>query len=162
MLRDKMNASSFGSVEINRTYNAETRELAITVSGDAPMAGSRLTVLLTQSGMAGAQSGASGTYTHNNAPRAFLTETFGKTITYNNGRYSETFNYTIPASVGSHNCIAEDMEIVAFLANYDASSNLRSEVINAAKISVVGNTRSLINNQDEVSSVATLSSKAVK
>ena len=113
--RDKLKVTSMGTVKIDHEYNVATREIKMTVSGISPTAAPRLTVMLIQSGLSGTQSGATSGYIHDNAPRHFFTQAMGDAINFNNGEYSQEFTYTIPATIGAHNCIPENMEIVAFL-----------------------------------------------
>ena len=137
-LQDLLSLTTFATVELEHTYNAETRQLEVTVSGVCPTAAPRINVIILQSGMIASQSGASGAYTHNNAPRAFLTSTYGDAINHSNGNYSNTYSYTLPESVGQFECIEENMEIVAFLANQDNGNYNNCSVLNSAKTPLLG------------------------
>ena len=162
-LQVRLPVHPFATVSVERTSTAATRELEVNVSGACPTAAPRINVIILQSGMVASQSGANGPYTHNNAPRVFLTETFGDAINHSNGSYSNTYTYTIPGSVGQFECLPENMEIVAFLANHDGTNYNNCSVLNSAKVSVLGGaarTYQLEKNNDNNSKV--LSAIAVK
>jgi hypothetical protein len=136
LLEELLKAPGLATIELNRTYNADTRELTVEVKGNSLMEEAYLTVILKQSGMQARQSGASGTYEHNNAPRAFLSASKGDVLTLDNGNYTKTYTYTIPEKVGTFDCVLEDMEVVAFVHGNISNSAYRL-VYNTIQVPVV-------------------------
>lgn len=136
LLEELLKAPGLATIELNRTYNADTRELTVEVKGNSLMEEAYLTVILKQSGMKARQSGASSTYEHNNAPRAFLSASKGDVLTLDNGNYTKTYTYTIPEKVGEFDCVLEDMEVVAFVHG-DISKDVERMVYNADQVSVI-------------------------
>ncbi len=125
------------TIELNRTYKAETRELAIEVKGRSIETEAYITVIVTQSGIEAKQSGASGMYVHNNAPRAFLTAAKGDKLELDaDGNYVVTYTYTIPDKVGTFDCLPENMAVVAFVHGNISKADTRL-VYNAEHLPVV-------------------------
>ena len=112
---------TYASVVIDNTYNPDTRELNVTVSGaickeDYPAL--QLTVLVKESGMIDTQADYYGTYEgweqfrHANAVRAYLTAAKGTAITVDSTRhYTATYSTTLNAKWVPENCM-----VVAFLS----------------------------------------------
>ena len=111
---------TYASVNIRNTYDADTRHLAIHVSGavttpDVPDL--QLTVLVKESGMIDTQADYLSTFEgweefrHTNAVRAFLTKAKGDSVTIQNQRYSATFDLTLEDKWVAENCM-----VVAFLS----------------------------------------------
>ena len=109
------------SVVISHTYNADTRQLDITVSGQVAHTVDTtylLSVLIKENRLVGKQadyeySYKTGTwkeYMHARVVRDFLTEHFGDTIEVKNQAYSHTLTYTIDEEWVPENCC-----IVAYL-----------------------------------------------
>ena len=137
MLEDALAEPGLATIEINRTYNAETRELTVEVKGRSLESTAYITTIITQSGIEARQSGASGTYTHNNAPRAFLTTAKGDKLELDaDGNYVVTYTYTIPEKVGKFECLPENMAVVAFVHGNISSADERL-VYNADYVTVV-------------------------
>jgi hypothetical protein len=95
-----------------------------------------VTVLVKQSGIVARQSSGGNNYQHNNAPRAFLTEAKGDALTLDNGNYTATYTYKVPAKVGEFACVLEDMEVVAFVHG-DLSKSSSRLVYNAIQVPVL-------------------------
>ena len=137
MLEDALAEPGLATIEINRTYNAETRELTVEVKGRSIDSKAYITTIITQSGIEARQSGATGTYTHNNAPRAFLTAGKGDKLELDaDGNYVVTYTYTIPEKVGKFECLPENMAVVAFVHGNISSADERL-VYNADYVTVV-------------------------
>lgn len=137
LLEDALAEPGLATIEINRTYNADTRELTVEVKGRALESTAYITAIVTQSGIEARQSGASGTYTHNNAPRAFLTAAKGDKLELDaEGNYVVTYTYTIPEKVGTFDCLPENMNVVAFIHGSISDSKNRL-VYNAEQVTVV-------------------------
>lgn len=137
ILETALNEPGLATLEMSRTYDAEKRELSIVVKGCSYEKESYITTIVTQSGILARQSGATGDYTHNNAPRAFLTAAKGDQLELDaEGNYSVTYTYTIPDKVGTFDCLPENMAVVAFVHGKisDADSRL---VFNADQVTVV-------------------------
>lgn len=125
------------TIELTRTYNAETRELAVEVKGRSIEKEAYITAAITQNGIVARQSGASNDYVHNNAPRAFLTAAKGDKLTLDaEGNYAVTYTYTIPATVGNFECLPENMNIAVVLHGDITDVNDRL-VYNADQLSVL-------------------------
>ena len=103
------------SVVINHTFNAETRQLDVTVSGqvaDTTVKSYLLSVLIKENKLIGKQAdytyswkGAGWLeYTHNRTVRDFVTKTFGDTVYVQNQAYSHTLTYTIDEKWVPENC----------------------------------------------------------
>ncbi len=131
------------SVVINHTYNADTRELNVTVSGqvaNTDVTEYLLSVLIKENGLVGKQ--ADYTYSwktsgykeflHPCVARDFLTEgsTLGDTVKVENQAYSKTFTYTI-----SDQWVAENCNIVAYITPLT-----KKPIINAEETPLVAGT----------------------
>lgn len=139
---------AYVDVNIEAAYDKNTRKLDITVSGEAiaKLRGDNTTinVWLTESGLSAAndprlgQMTGSGradmTFVHNNALRATLTDSWGTPITLGLAPYSQTFSTTLKSDWKP-----ENMEIVAFIANYDKNHTNNCMVHNSAAAPVIGN-----------------------
>lgn len=127
------------SIEISHTYNSATRHLAVTIKGETigAMPNARVNVWLTQSNIEAWQLSGGDNYKHNHAIRANITETWGEPIVITPDNYYEmTFNYTIPEQVGDFPVVDSDVEIVAFVADYDANNLLNCRVHNATAVAL--------------------------
>ena len=137
MLESALNEPGLATIEMNRTYNAETRELTVEVKGRALESTAYITAIVTQSGIEARQAGGSASYVHNNAPRAFLTEAKGDKLELDEaGNYTFTATYTIPEKVGTFDCLPENMNVVAFIHGSISDSKNRL-VYNAEQVTVV-------------------------
>ena len=47
-----------------------------------------------------------------------------------------TFRYELPEKIGNFDIVVEDMEIVAFVADYDATNNFNCRVHNAEAVAL--------------------------
>ena len=125
------------TIEVNRTYNADTRELVVEVKGRSIEKDAYITAIVTQSGIEARQSGANGMYVHNNAPRKFLTAAKGNKLELDaDGNYVVTYTYTIPEKVGTFTCLPENMAVVAFVHG-NISDSMGRMVYNAEHVTVV-------------------------
>lgn len=112
------------SVLINHTYNADTRQLDITVSGQVAHTVDTtylLSVLIKENRLVGKQAdyqylynckngGTWKEYMHARVVRDFVTAPFGDTVLVKNQAYSKTFTYTVSEKWVPENCC-----IVAYL-----------------------------------------------
>ena len=138
-IKDKNKAAV--SVNIKHSYDAASRKMDITVSGESSFATDGkflLSVLVKENRLVGKQADyyyAWGDYMwkefmHARVVRGMLTPAMGDTIVMNNQTYSKTYSYTIPAGWVAENCC-----VVAYVTPV---SNL--PVINAEQVVLVEGT----------------------
>lgn len=138
-IKDKNKAAV--SVKIQHTYNADSRKMDITVSGESSYATDGkflLSVLIKENRLVGKQADyyyAWGDYMwkefmHARVIRGMLTPALGDTIVMNNKAYSKTYSYTIPAEWVAENCC-----IVAYITPVSYQP-----VINAEQVVLVEGT----------------------
>ena len=131
-------ASTPANVSVNISdinYNETTRELSVKVSGtfysDLTFGSARVSLYLTQDGIMGSQSGASGTYRHDHVIRACISDVWGDqnviTTTTAGSTFEKTFTYQLPTKINAKNA-----RLVAFVNNFASNVNDR-KVYNAAK-----------------------------
>ena len=127
------------NVNIAHTYNDANRQLSVTVSGEAIQAlpNARVNVWLTQSNIKAYQVKGGDDYKHDHAIRATLTGTWGQELVLTpENKYEMTFRYQLPEKIGDFDVVLEDIEIIAFIADYDATSNLNCRVHNAEAVAL--------------------------
>ena len=127
------------NVNITHTYNEANRQLAVTVSGEAIQAlpNARVNVWLTQSNIKAYQLKGGDDYTHNHAIRTTLTGTWGKELVLTpENKYEMTFRCQVPEKVGEFPIVLEDVEIVAFVADYDATNSFNCRIHNAEAVAL--------------------------
>lgn len=131
-------ASTPANVSVNISdinYNETSRELSVKVSGtfysDLTFGSARVSLYLTQDGIMGSQSGASGTYRHDHVIRACISDVWGDqnviTTTTAGSTFEKTFTYQLPTKINAKNA-----RLVAFVNNYASNVNDR-KVYNATK-----------------------------
>lgn len=138
---------AYVDVNIASAYDPATRHLSITVSGEAiaKLKGDSptLNVWLTESGLKSKQpqSGSSlgVNFVHNHVMRATLTGSWGQTMNLGIEPYSKTFTTTLDAAWKP-----ENMEIVAFIANYDKAHPDNCLVHNSAAAPIVDDPTSIV------------------
>ena len=131
---------SFATVNINSTYDADTREAVITINGELVPgfdqllgADSKLTVYITEDGVVARQLN-QGTwvsnYVHNGVLRKALNSALGNNLNRNGDTYENVYTITIPTTWN-----ADNLNVVAFisrpLAN-GASGNYTDLYVNQA------------------------------
>ena len=127
------------NVNITHTYNESNRQLAVTVSGEAIQAlpNARVNVWFTQSNIKAFQLKGGDDYTHNHALRTILTGTWGEPLVLTpDNKYEMTFRCQVPEKVGEFPIVLEDLEIVAFVADYDATNSFNCRVHNAEAVAL--------------------------
>ncbi len=143
-IANKCATEAEASVVIDHTYNAETRELNVTVSGqvaNTDVTEYLLSVLIKENGLIGKQADYAGyswksagfkEFLHPCVARDFLTEgsTLGDTVKVENQAYSKTFTYTI-----SNQWVAENCNIVAYITPLT-----KKPIINAEETPLVAGT----------------------
>ena len=119
---------AFVTVNIEDTYNPETRELTVRVYGESVIELPQtpyLNIFITESGMVNYQAGGGNDYVHNHAIRAVLTNTWGDELEMTNLQYDETRTYTLDKKWNPDN-----MNVIAFIAHYDGTNMNNCNVYN--------------------------------
>lgn len=130
------------SVEINHKFDAATRKLDVTVSGQVANIDRKkylLTILIKENGLVGKQEDAYCSwkgakwkeYMHPRVVRDLVTATFGDTVVVENQAYSYSTSYTI-----STDWVAENCCVVAYLTPLE-----KSPIINAEQIALLEGTQ---------------------
>ena len=137
----KQETTATSCVELERTYDAATRNLhvkAIMKTSDEAVTGFMLTLGVTESGMLGAQADFPGTwegwkeFTHTHTIRVYATAALGDTITLK--KRTAVAEYDIELD---EKWVADNCEIVAWITEIDTYY----PVLNAAKLPVVEGTQ---------------------
>ena len=128
------------SVEIEHTYNAETRQLDITVSGqvaNTTTSSYLLSVLIKENGIISGQSDAYFAwgslwkeFIHPRISRAFLSAATGDMVNVTNQAYSKTYTYTLNEKWVPENCC-----VVAYITPIT-----KKPIINAEQTAIVAGT----------------------
>ena len=128
------------SVEIEHTYNAETRQLDITVSGQVANTTTTsylLSVLIKENGIISSQSDAYFAwgsswkeFIHPRISRAFLSAATGDMVNVTNQAYSKTYTYTLNEKWVPENCC-----VVAYITPIT-----KKPIINAEQTAIVAGT----------------------
>ena len=133
------NSPSFVSLGITSSFDADSRQMKVTVNGTGVnqaaqlLDGYGLNVYVTESGLTGRQYSAgswSDNFEHNNTLRAVLTNTSGDDITWEGDYFTMTKTYTVPAEYKEKN-----LSIVAFVAPHPGNI-YNMEVNNCEKTSL--------------------------
>ncbi|MBD5370710.1 MAG: Omp28-related outer membrane protein [Bacteroides sp.] len=149
---------AFVSVELDNTYDAESRKLTISMKGEKNAIFSELfkesnyTVFLTEDDITAQapQTGATGSYIHDHVLRAVLTPAFGTSVDWNGDEYEVSAEYEIPAEWKPWN-----MNVVAMVNRpFDASNLGNCQILNCAAIKV--------NAEDPNVSVPTISEETIR
>ena len=139
IIADKCDTTAEASVVIEHTYNADTRELNVTVSGqvaNTEVTEYLLTVLIKENGLIGKQAdyywswktAGYKEFMHPCVVRDLLTVSqFGDTVKVENQAYSMTFTYTV-----SEKWVAENCNVVAYITPLN-----KKPVINAEETPLV-------------------------
>ena len=128
------------SVVINRTYNPDTRQLDITVSGQVANTTTTtylLTVLIKENGIISTQNDAYFAwgsswkeFIHPRLSRAFISAATGDRVNVENQAYSKTYTYTL-----NEKWVAENCCVVAYI-----TPTTKKPVINAEQAAIVEGT----------------------
>ncbi|MBO5816425.1 MAG: Omp28-related outer membrane protein [Paludibacteraceae bacterium] len=141
-IADKCDTTAEASVVIDHTYNAETRELNVTVSGqvaDTAVTEYLLTVLIKENGLIGKQAdyywswktAGYKEFMHPCVARDLLCSTqLGDTVKVENQAYSKTYTYSVPEKWVAENCC-----VVAYITPLN-----KKPVINAEETPLVAGT----------------------
>lgn len=142
-----LNVPALVSVNItNMNYNAQTRELALTVSGEftnlVNIEHPSVSLYLTEDSIVMAQQEYTGSgtitnqnYIHNHVLRACITGVWGDTTvitsTAAGSTFSHTYTYTLPSNFNAEHC-----HVVAFVSNVDNRNIFNRQVLNATMAAV--------------------------
>ena len=129
------------SVVINHTFNAATRKLDITVSGQVAnkeVEQYLLSILIKENRLVGLQADSYSSYKyatwqeymHSRVVRGFVTATFGDTVKVTNQTYTYSTSYTVDRDWVAENCC-----VVAYLTPLD-----KRPIINAEQVALVAGT----------------------
>lgn len=148
MVEDLLKEPVFTSVNIDSEFNADTRELKLKVYGYNyinydDLDNMSVHVVLTENGQQNWQNSSTGVvpdYIHNNIARIFVTEGAGDQISSGIGNYEKNYTITIPETIEGYSdgtfpnksttLYPENMEIIAYVANFDREDKYNCEVIN--------------------------------
>lgn len=146
VISNSLETPGLATVKIEDTYNAETRELTVKVSGEGSvdLKGKKINVVLTQSGYTARQASGGTTYVHNDFPIVFLTDVEGDALTVNaDNTYEMTFNCKIEKSYINNsqdfpaqypedvNVDLNQLKIVAFISDAWSGYYTDAQVLNA-------------------------------
>lgn len=139
-ISEQCDTTAEASVVIDHTYNVDTRELSVTVSGqvaDTSATKYLLTVLIKENGLVGAQSDNNYAlnktwkeFMHPRVVRDVITAPLGDTVVVSNQTYSKTLTYTV-----SNKWIPENCCIVAYITPLS-----KKPIINAEQVAVIAGT----------------------
>lgn len=114
--------SSYLNVGAEATIITSTRQLMVDVevyyTGDSPVSSNFLTVAIMQSNIIGYQANGGNNYNHKHMLRHFMTGQWGNEITETTegSLYTTTLYYEIPEDFYDIECVLEDLEIAAYVA----------------------------------------------
>ena len=156
-----VNQSSYVNVGVQGVINAQTRQLTVTVevyyTGSSPVSTNKINIALLQNNTLGPQTGGNmgNNYNHMHRLVHLLTGQWGAdiTTTTSGSFYTQTFNYTIPASYNNIPAELGEMELVAFV------TETQQKIIsgNGAKPTYTG----LANNDVKLKSIEGISTQCV-
>lgn len=130
---NEINRPSLITVEINTSFNDDTKVLTVNVSGktNVNLTDVRMSVVLTQSQYVAYQASASTKYLHDDFPIAFLTLYDGEAIIFeSDGTYNQSYTYTVKENYNKVVTNLAQLKVVAFVSNW--KSKEASNVLNAA------------------------------
>ena len=125
---------AIASVNIDRTYDPETRALKVKVSGEVgttELTEVRLSILIKENGLVGPQADYYWTWTgewsefmHTRVVRCMLTAALGDKVTVTDQAYSLVKEYTVPAEWVDTNCV-----VVAYITNKNYKPIINAEQV---------------------------------
>ena len=128
---------AIASVNIDRTYDPETRALKVKVSGEVgttELTEVRLSILIKENGLVGPQADYYWTWTgewsefvHTHVVRCMLTAALGDNVTVTDQAYSLEKEFTVPTEWVDSNCV-----VVAYITNWNYKP-----IINAEQVALV-------------------------
>ena len=138
MLNALLDEPAQSTLNVERSYNADTREISVTVSGKSSKTDNYVSVMVTQNGIEGTQSGATGKYIHNHAVRLFMTPAAGQHVDVDaDGNFTLTITKELPEIVNKTATVPSNMEIISFVHGSTSAAKTARFVYNADKQSLV-------------------------
>lgn len=124
--------TTYASLQIENTYSAATRQLAVHVTGAVEkedVTSLKLTALVKESGMLGPQNDYEYTftgkwleYTHVNTPRKYLSNALGDVLDVTSGTIDTTYTITLNSK-----WVADNMSVVCFLTEASGKNVIQAE-----------------------------------
>lgn len=111
MLNLEMMRPAEASINVDRTFDATTNTLTITVSGETKKTEVNLTVNLIQGNIEAAQISGGDDYRHSHVIRAYIAGNLGENVAVTGEAYTKTYTYVIPAKIGNFDTVLADMEL---------------------------------------------------
>ena len=133
-IRYRLRQPAFVSMKVTADVDKDNQVINVKVTGtrakkDFTVNPARITVVLTETNLAAvSQAGAGSDYTHYNVGRR-VNSTWGDVIEWNGDDY--TYTCTIPYT---QNYVMDNLGILAFIHDYDATDKTKCEVANSAAI----------------------------
>lgn len=132
------------NIDMNIDYNAYNRKLILNVSGE--VIGNiiendlNISVFITEDGLRSYhQAGSMGMYIHNNVIRDVISSSYqGDNNIITNTNIGSTFNKTYEYNINS-NWVVENLNIIAFVNNWDSDDSSNRNVLNACKKPLIPN-----------------------
>ncbi len=135
-IEDELAKKSLTSINVEDSYNVDTREYTVTVSGTGAidMKGMYVTAVLTQSGYKAYQNQGGANYSHDDFPILYMTdEAMGQEITSDGKEWTVTFTKAVPEKIGQNVKVdLSKLEIVAFVNGTWEKTIAEPMVLNAA------------------------------
>ena len=135
-IEDELAKKSMTSINVEDSYNVDTREYTVTVSGTGAidMKGMYVTAVLTQSGYKAYQNQGGTNYIHDDFPILYMTdEAMGQEITSDGKEWTVTFTKAVPEKIGQNVKVdLSKLEIVAFVNGTWEKTIAEPMVLNAA------------------------------
>lgn len=144
LTQNRLNPAYY-DVDIEKTFDADTRQLSLQVSASELLSwptpdSLRLFVMLTEDSIyTTSQRGASSGYYHRHSLREMLTPTWGTPLSSIGGDGVATFSFTIPEEWQP-----SMMNAIAFVGNYNSNDRTDCRIVGAAKVEVDENRASAI------------------
>lgn len=137
LIDQSLSTPALVSLELNKSYNSQTRLLTVSASGKIPAGNVErlngdnicLNIVLTEDSIPGFQIGADnpGKYYHSHALRKVLTATWGDPIEFTGDEFhSKEYSFTVPEE-----WVDKQMHVIAFIANSDQVSSNNCKIYNA-------------------------------
>lgn len=160
----QINTPAVASLNIESQYDEATRNLKVVVNGKmiAEPTDDRigLNVFLLESKYQAMQYNANDAFEHNHFLRKALSGVMGDKIVFNeSGEFTKEYNYTIPQtyySYGAKYATAanpDNMNLVAFIGNFDATNPINCKILNACKTTTLNQSVEMSRDQNKLSAI---------
>lgn len=139
------------SIEQTNVFDPQTRELTVTVKGKAygDVEGTRLAVLVTQSGYLSWQASGGYEYSHDNFPILFLSEYSGDLVPYGeDGSYEMTFTGIVEESYendfGVREVDTDNLKVVAYISEWNSVEDSPVLNVDFGKMNIKGGAEQVV------------------